>query len=498
MAAREDWCSNQISKLLEEDLRVPTLNEIKDHFSSISPDEARVTANNLQLASIFDCLNDSNVEQVDLACEVLTLCMSNLTIGSSIGLYSTPLERAFNHPYASVKIMALKEIQRNIETTSELIKFCRQSKLMKSVIKCIADQELSVASIAKNIIFKVGVISEGMQVLVSPDMLNTIHEVMTTNEIIRLRMNELVIEISKNSLSSMNVLESSGLLLPLLQDLDNNDVLLKMNIIELLGQLVVTEHGYQYLESKGTISKILNTYDSSDVASVQICEPGILRFFGHLAHWKPSEAITKHAKIVNRIYTAIQEVDSGVIGVCLDTLGYIGETNDGKFSLETTGDQLTVTLKSINNQIQTYPTEIKLRALSCLESLFRITDFDSKTTNLIRKWYYSMDDNPMHWIYNFAKNPFHEIRLVTFNVLRSISQHNWGQEIFRNTPGFVEFLLDRRIENFKECKEEKYEIVKNLAFSSVFDHNTQKRFQDYVREGPFYVQAITEVAIEGD
>ncbi|KAF5302726.1 hypothetical protein FQR65_LT08468 [Abscondita terminalis] len=498
MANREDWCSNQITKLLDDDLRLPTLIEIKDYFSSATPDEARITANNLQLASIFDCLNNSNVEQVDLACEVLTLCLSNLTIGNSIHLHSIPLERALNHPYSSVKIMALEEIQRNIEDQSEVNNFYRESKLMKCVLKCIADPDLSVAKIAGNIIFKIGIIREGAQVLVSEDLLNTIQEVMATNEIVRLRINELVVDISKTSLLSMNVFEAAGLLAPLLQDLDNNDILLKMNVIELLGQLVVTQHGYQYLESNGTISKILNAYDNDDLTVIQLCEPGILKFFGHMAHWKPNDAITNNPKIINRIFTVIQELDLGSIGVALDTLGYIGQTNEGKYILESTGYNLVNTLKSINDQIQTYQTDIKIRALHCLENLFKITGFDSKTTNLIRKWYYFMNENPTEWIYNFAKNPFHEIRLATFGVLLSLSQHNWGQEIFRNRSGFVEFLLDRRVETSKECKEAKYEIVKNLSLSTVFDHTTQKRFQEYVREGPFYVQTITEVAIEGD
>lgn len=62
----------------------------------------------------------------------------------------------------------------------------------------------------------------------------------------------------------------------------------------------------------------------------------------------------------------------------------------------------------------------------------------------------------------------------------------------------VEFLLDRNAETIKECKELKYEIVKLLANSSVFDHTTSIRLKAYVKEGPFYVHAITEVAIEGN
>lgn len=58
--------------------------------------------------------------------------------------------------------------------------------------------------------------------------------------------------------------------------------------------------------------------------------------------------------------------------------------------------------------------------------------------------------------------------------------------------------MDRQCETGKDCKLAKYDIVKALSTSSVFDHGTQLRIQSFVREGPFYMEAVTEVAIEGD
>lgn len=94
-----------------------------------------------------------------------------------------------------------------------------------------------------------------------------------------------------------------------------------------------------------------------------------------------------------------------------------------------------VALKTISEKLASYPTETRIRALNCLESLFRIDEFDSKVTNLIKKWYYTMGDNPMEWIYKFAQNPFSEIRLAGLGILSAMSSHHWGQECFRNTPG---------------------------------------------------------------
>lgn len=62
----------------------------------------------------------------------------------------------------------------------------------------------------------------------------------------------------------------------------------------------------------------------------------------------------------------------------------------------------------------------------------------------------------------------------------------------------MEFLLDRSVESVKDCKHAKYEIVKLLSQSLVFDQSLQERIEEFVKEGPFYVQAVTEVAVEGN
>jgi len=67
--------------------------------------------------------------------------------------------------------------------------------------------------------------------------------------------------------------------------------------------------------------------------------------------------------------------------------------------------------------------------------------------------------------------------------------------------GLTEFLLDRRIESNKICKDSKFEVVKTIAESptaaTTFGNVTLLRFREFVREGPFYVQAQSEVAVEG-
>lgn len=183
----------------------------------------------------------------------------------------------------------------------------------------------------------------------------------------------------------------------------------------------------------------------------------------------------------------------------VDTIGHIGIRSNGKIALEST-NRMESTIKIIATSTS-FPTDIKVRALTCLEHLLGVVDNDEddvSITTITRKWYNFIDDKPIDVILNYAKNPFGEFRLAGFGVLSSIARQLWGQEVIRDTPGLVEFLLDRNIETMKECKEAKYNIVVVLSKSAVFEQFTSKQLQAFVKEGPFYVQPVTVVAIEGN
>lgn len=60
MNSGQEWCAEQLSKLLQEDLRITTLGEIKDHLSLLPHSEVTRVTNYMDLPIVFDCLNDSN------------------------------------------------------------------------------------------------------------------------------------------------------------------------------------------------------------------------------------------------------------------------------------------------------------------------------------------------------------------------------------------------------------------------------------------------------
>lgn len=209
-------------------------------------------------------------DQIDLACDVLTLCLGSLDLGQSTSRYGTSLERALNHPKKNVKIMTLKELIKYTLNPNLIEELCLHTSLLKTIVSCIEDNDIEVAKYASDIITSIGKFEVGLNYLLLQDISKLFQTLLASNEIVRLRVYEILINIAKESEALLNSLEASHLLISLTEEFNNNDVLLLMNIMELLSRLAVTNHGYKYLETKGVLMKI---FKNSDPFFYQMCEP---------------------------------------------------------------------------------------------------------------------------------------------------------------------------------------------------------------------------------
>lgn len=68
--------------------------------------------------------------------------------------------------------------------------------------------------------------------------------------------------------------------------------------------------------------------------------------------------------------------------------------------------------------------------------------------------------------------------------------------------GFKEYTIDRSTENSKMEKEEKFELVRILAHSptaqDILGRPYHVKLMEYFNQGPFFVLAQSEVAMEGE
>ena len=133
------------------------------------------------------------------------------------------------------------------------------------------------------------------------------------------------------------------------------------------------------------------------------------------------------------------------------------------------------------------------------------TQTEHQTTELLaltERWFISSTSDAFPCVWTVAQQPFPDLRLPAFHLLETVAALPWGQRVMNTTPGFKEYVLDRSTEHSKEGKERKFELVQALAVSptsvEILGQPYVVHLREYVNQGPFYVAAQSEVAMEGE
>lgn len=181
----------------------------------------------------------------------------------------------------------------------------------------------------------------------------------------------------------------------------------------------------------------------------------------------------------------------------------MAHSSDGKVLLdELYPSKLSETFEGIGRSIPNLPTPLKIHALNSLEIVFQSNASDAQNNqiaSITERWFSGLNpSNDLEFIHNFCRNPFPEIKLAALKFLRAVVAYQWGQIALTRTAGLIEYLLDRKAEFDKDVLHEKYDVVKDLSTSTVFDATIREQIRQYVSVGAFYVQGIMDVAVEGN
>ncbi|XP_055920292.1 26S proteasome non-ATPase regulatory subunit 5 [Eupeodes corollae] len=488
----EDWCVEKLENLRIKENRTETLNEIRSRLNVQSSLENIVTDKLLKSSEIYDCLEDNtNVtsEQSDLAIDILSICMNQLTINQTD--LPSLLERSLQHKNPKVRSLALNTILK------ELLRHPNASvaeDLILVIINCIEEHETSVGAPAVEIlsILLAGKINKRQ---FKEALLSKLNQ----NDIVRCRLYEVAVNLSKISPSNLSELEE--ILNSAVEALENNDILLQVNVLEILSSLAGQNHGLVFLEQKQVFEKISNRVDEIEQNPLdRLLIPGIMKFFGKIAYSQPQKIITGYPKMVLCLFDCLHSADPTILPTAFDTLANLAYSQQGKLLLEANYEShLRQTFEDFFSYLRNLPTEMKNRAFNALEVVFTCQGEPSAdVSKVLQKWYQILaGGQSLQFLADFCRNPFPDIKVACLNFIRALCRYRWGIVALKYTAGFVEYLIDRKVEFDKDAKYAKFEIIEILSESNVFDVQTQLQLKKYVNEGPYYVQPIVEIAVEG-
>lgn len=133
---------------------------------------------------------------------------------------------------------------------------------------------------------RISLTQAGLEALFESNLLDDLKNVMKTNDVVRYRVYELIIDISSVSSESLNYCTTSGLVTQLLRELTGEDVLVRATCIEMVTSLAYTHHGRQYLAQEGVIEQISNIIvgaDSDPFSGFYL--PGFVKFLETWLSW---------------------------------------------------------------------------------------------------------------------------------------------------------------------------------------------------------------------
>lgn len=318
-----------------------------------------------------------------MACDILSICMSNLSIQEAESQFY--MMKCLQHPNGEVKLIALKEIDRNMESLTKNFTVPMDSDIVIPIIDCLKLGE-SVANTVPGMLFKILPVCDDQIVK------NKLIECLDHSEVVKCRVFDLAIQIAKHSAENLDKIEY--VLNHLYLALDTEDLLLQMNYFELLSDLSIVRHGITYMENKGFTKKItflLKKLDDKSDPMRRLVLPGFIKFFGTITAVHPHNTFKHFPQYIILLLNIISEMDLELLPVALNTLGeysifkqkisnynlflhlgYLKRSNEGTVLLHAHfADQLQKTFSIIGSHITNWPSQLQIRALDCLTNVFK-------------------------------------------------------------------------------------------------------------------------------
>ncbi|XP_068190893.1 26S proteasome non-ATPase regulatory subunit 5 [Antennarius striatus] len=478
---------------------------LKTALLSLPVSAVRDAASGQRLSAVFCLLAADKREQVQLCVDILERILMALSPECLLQDYRAELQAGLGHPNEDVKVLALTQIGRILGHPDAGANVLNNHALLRAVIHCIGEEKMGVAKEAIRSLSQLGGSKPGLDALFQSDLLGALKDVMTTSDVIRYRVYQLVVDVSSMSPVALGYCANSGLITQLLGELTGDDILVRATAVEMMTALAQEQHGRRYLAQQGVMDQISNMIRGAETDPFSsLYLPGLVKFFGNLAIMEsPQQVCETYPAFQNKVFEMALDPDLAMTGVALDTLGLLGSTVEGKQVLQKTGARFTSVLVKMSQLSSSGATELRVRSLDAISQLLSLQP-EEQTEDLLaltESWFHLLAPQPMEMMSSISSQPFPELHCGALRIFTAIAAQPWGQRLMVSTPSFMEFVLDRSTGRTKEAKDAKFDLVGALVGSPTAAHilGSQQyvRLKTYLREGRYHVSAVAAVGTEG-
>lgn len=210
-------------------------------------------------------------------------------------------------------------------------------EILLSCLQLVGSTDESIAGKASRLFMSIARQGDTANVLVSPPIVEEMRIVSRKNDIVRYRIYDIIVTYCCTSEEKLAFCEEKQLIHSLLEEVSIADILVQLNALELVTTLASCQHGRDYLERQGITQKLASNLDQATadpLATLRV--PGIMKFFGALAHFQPN-VLSKYPNFTATMFNLIDDSDISLKMISIETLSFIAIERDGKLALSQLG-----------------------------------------------------------------------------------------------------------------------------------------------------------------
>jgi hypothetical protein len=295
----------------------------------------------------------------------------------------------------------------------------------------------------------------------------------------------------------------------LLQELKSkDDVLSKVNALELVVKLCKTSFGVQYLEEAGVFTALKQDWQNRNTDSVEdtLLFQYLLQFVGKFGEINVDVLVEKFGvEVFRKISDNLLNSDDQVGEAAIEAFGRICSTEKGlQYVKDKYENAFRVFGRAFEKRTLTQKAIPVLRAVGAI--------FGSGSDNPLLSTFFNLYVNKQGDVVSklimTTTSPFADFQVAAFSALRGLCSNEFfvRNHIINNNGLINTFLLNRKPNKSltTEGKVAKYDLVKTIYDTSINkglrtkDSEFMKLFAKYLNEGAYFVESDVAVAFQSD
>ncbi|KAG1467509.1 hypothetical protein G6F56_004377 [Rhizopus delemar] len=318
--------SEQVVEALKPNSNVPLKDKISilEEFSRalkepVSREQSQAIFSSTPLDLFYYGFSLEQEKLTEILCQVVNKLMGPLSYQEIPFKF---LVEGLTHYDAQIRFLSIQQVFKCLESI-DFIKSMVQSEIFMHVIITLSFQDTKTAQKANELLFQ---ISRHI-----PEALfgtsSILHQLLTVSETVKFRIYELMIKVASESDQAFESCEKTGLLEAYLNELQSQDLLVKLNAIEMLNEIAATASGIRFLEKARLVedmSAVLKDQDEDVVVSLVKC--ALIKFLGNLGEntQVPFQKLSNDYGILENLSECLDSSNEEVVIVTISSIGLIG------------------------------------------------------------------------------------------------------------------------------------------------------------------------------